>query len=153
MTREQFEQVAGPLLAADPFVPVVFELTDGGRVVVDAAEQVSRPPGQTVEVRTPAESRRLSYDQIEGVEAFDRADDRSIRLADFQSALRTLWRDPAQPFSVELTNGRRLAFPRGGGVVFNGRFAVVVAGPGKPLVRFSADQVARIDLAPTARHA
>lgn len=153
MSRDEFERAVGPLLGVDPFMPMVITLADGSRRFVDDPGQLHRPPGPAVEVRTRSQTHQLSYEDIVRVEPFDRADDRSMRLADFQTTLRTLYHDPRIPFEVELTDGRRLNFPRGGEVAFNGRHAIVSQAPGEPVVRLTADQVAGIVVHPVLHHA
>jgi len=147
MTEREFQQQTKAIFRRSPLVPVVLETT-GGRIVVDMPEQLEAQSGVVfVRRRTEPTAYRIGYEDIERVTALDElpGDPGGLSYADFSPAVRPLLRrEPYQPFTLELKDGKRLLIDRPGRLSLAGRFGVFLPPGPTPLVRFTYDQVARV---------
>ncbi|MBA4063424.1 MAG: hypothetical protein C0501_06870 [Isosphaera sp.] len=148
MTYAEVRAQVEAALRRSPPVPAVLDLADGGRVVVDAPEQIDlRPDAAAVRRGNGPAVFLLDYDQVARVVPLDQlpGENGGLGYGDFYAAVRPLlWAEPYQPFALELRDGRTLPIDRPGRLALAGRFGVFVPPAAAPAIPFTYDQVARV---------
>ncbi len=147
MTPWDAQQQLAAVFRRSPLVPAVLDVRGGGRVIVDMPEQLETLPSVVmVRRRTDPVVYRIDYEEIERVSALDELPgDGGLSYAEFYAVIRPLlWREPYQPFAIDLRDGTRLLIDRPGCLSLAGRFGVFLPPGPTPLARFTYDQVARV---------
>ena len=145
MTPYAFRAEVRRLFGRVPLTPVVVDLVDGRRVVIDMPRQVQAvvegitvlpAAGPAVSVPADAVRRVVGYDELP-------AEPGALSYRQFYAAVRPLARaEPFNPFVLELQDGRRLEVDRPT-LLLAGRFGLWQTAGG-PQERFTTDQVARV---------
>ena len=155
MTHDEFRRQLRTVFVRSPLVPAVIEVNGGERLIADLPEQLELGPTAVVLRRRGDPTKyRIDYEQITRVIPIDElpGDRGGLSYAAFYATLRPLlWREPFEPFSLELNNGTRLLIDRPGRLSLAGRFGVFLPPDAAPFVRFTYDQVSRISTHDTAR--
>ena len=147
MTSDDVQRQVNAGFRRSPLVPVVFGLADGTRVVVDTPEQLTCGT-EAVTIRRKSENiiHRIDCEDIDRVRTLDElpGEPGGLSYAEFYETIRPLlWREPYEPFAIEMRDGSRLVIDRPGRLALAGRFGVFLPPGPVPFVRFTFDQVAR----------
>jgi hypothetical protein len=155
MNEQSFTKQINGIFRRSPLVPVVIDVTDGRRIVVDMPEQLEVGHNSvTIRKRTDPILHRVDYEDIKQVTPLDElpGENGGLSYGEFYGTVRPLlWREPFQPFVLEFRDGSRLVIDRPGRLSLGGRFGVFMPPGPVPLVRFTYDQVVRVSSADMAR--
>ena len=155
MTYDDFQRSIRDIFRRSPLVPAVLDLQDGRRIIADMPEELeARASGVMISRRTDSTLLQINYAEIDRVTPLDElpTNNGGLSYADFYRAVRPLlWREPYQPFTLELRDGTKLLIDSPGRLSLAGRFGVFLPPAAAPIVRFTYDQVVRVSTSDMAR--
>jgi hypothetical protein len=148
MTMDEFKKRMGELFRRYPRVPVVVDMTDGTRHVIDGPEQYNATGNTQIALMPTSKPHMLvKCENVTGVQPLDELPPEPGRMgyADFYATIRPLlWAEPFESFEIEFYHGERLRIESSGRLALAGRIGVYRSGDRRGLISFTYDQVSRI---------